>query len=102
MSDIMQVLEAVNSALNVIKRVAETPGVNMLPYATTVSTAIAAVQTAYSAGVSVVPYVVAIKKTFDKPGIPAQSDLDALDAKIDALEAKVQAPLPPKEDGEPD
>lgn len=101
MADLKQVLDAVNTALGVIKTVAETPGVNMIPYATTISSAISALQAAYLAGQNITPYIVAIKDTFTG-GVPTQDKLDALDAKIAELEAKADAPLPPKEDGEPD
>lgn len=99
--DIKQLVETFNSVASVIKTVADTPGVNMIPYATTVSSAIGALQTAVNAGVNILPYVIAIKGTFDG-GVPTQAQLDALDAEIARLEALVDAPLPPKEDGEPE
>lgn len=102
MSTLKEVLDAVNTALGVIKTVAETPGINMIPYVNTISGAISALQTAYSVGQNIIPYVIAIKDTFSGEGLPSQDKLDALDAKIAELEAKVQAPLPPKEDGEED
>jgi len=49
----------------------------------------------------VLPYVTAIKDTFSG-GVPTQAQLNDLDVKIMELEAMVDAPLPPKEDGEPD
>ena len=101
MTDITQVLEAVNSALNVIKQVANTPGISAIPYVSTVSAAISAIQTAYTVGKDIVPYVTAIKDTFSG-GVPTQEQLDALDAKIAELESEVNAPLPPKEEGEDD
>lgn len=101
MSDIKQLLDTFNTVTGVIKTIAETPGVNMLPYASTVSAAIGGLQAAVNAGVNIVPYVTAIKDTFSG-GVPTQEQLDALDAKIAELEALVDAPLPPKEAGEPD
>ena len=99
--DIKQLVDAFNSVANVIKTVANTPGVNMIPYATTVAAAVGALQSAVAAGVNILPYVQAIKETFEG-GVPTQGQLDSLDAKIAELEAKVQAPLPPREDGEPE
>ena len=99
--DIKALVEAFNSVASVVKTVADTPGVNMIPYATTVSSAIGALQTAVNAGVNILPYVVAIKDTFSG-GVPTQAQLDALDAEIARLEALVDAPLPPKEAGEPE
>jgi hypothetical protein len=101
MSDLAKVLDAVSSALTVIKTVADTPGINIIPYAATISSAIAALQTAYTVGKNITPYIVAIKDTFTG-GVPTEAELAALDAKIADLEAKADAPLPPKEDGEPD
>ena len=99
--NLTQVLDAVNAALSVIKTVANTPGVNMIPYVSTVSSAISVLQAAYSAGKNITPYVEAIANTFSG-GVPTQAELDALDAQIAELEAQVDAPLPPKEDGEPE
>lgn len=101
MSDFQKALDAINLALGVVKTVASTPGVNLLPYASTVAAAVGAMQTAVAAGVSIMPYVTAITDTFSG-GTPTEQELAALDAKIAELEAKVQEPLPPKEDGEED
>lgn len=102
MADLNSVLDAVSSALRVIKTVADTPGLNIIPYVATASSAISALQMAVSVGQNIVPYVTAIRDTFSGDGVPSQAQLDSLDAKIAELEAKIQAPLPPKEDGEPD
>ena len=101
MTDIKQLLDTFNTVAGVIKTVAETPGVNMLPYASTVSSAISALQAGLNAGANILPYVTAIKDTFSG-GVPSQEQLDALDAKIAELEALVDAPLPPAEPGEPE
>lgn len=102
MADLTQILEAVDSVMLKIKTVADVPGINLLPYVSTASSVISAVHMAYVAGKDITPYITAIQDTFSKPGLPSTEDVVALDAKIAALEAKVQAPLPPKEDGEPD
>lgn len=99
--DIKQLVDTFNSVANVIKTVANTPGVNMIPYADTVASAVGALQSAVNAGINILPYVVAIKETFEG-GIPTQSQLDDLDAKIVELEALVDAPLPAREEGEPE
>lgn len=101
MADLKQILEAVNLALGVVKTVAETPGVNVLPYATTVSAAVTALQAAFTAGKNITPYIEAIKDTFGG-GVPSEEKRAALDARIAELEAAADAPLPPKEEGEPD
>lgn len=101
MADTKQILDTFNTVAGTIKTIAETPGVNMLPYATTVAAAIGALQAAVNAGVNIAPYVTAISDTFSGD-IPTQEQLDALDVKIAELEAEVDAALPPKEDGEPD
>jgi len=100
MDEFLRLIEAVNTGLNVVKKVVDLPGVNALPYATTLSNAIAAVQTAAEAGMSVLPYIEAIKDTFSGDTPPTEAQLSELDAKIDELRAKLHAPLPPKEDGE--
>jgi hypothetical protein len=100
--DFSAILGAVKTAADVVKRAAETPGINLLPYASTVASVIGVLQAAISAGEDVAPFVARIKKTFDTDELPSADDLSALDAEIAVLEAKIQAPLPPKEDGEPD
>lgn len=102
MADISQILEAIDTVMTKIKSVADIPGINLLPYVSTASSVIGAVHMAYTAGKDITPYITAIQDTFSKPGTPSEDDMAALDAKIADLEAKVQAPLPPKEDGEPD
>lgn len=98
--DWRKLLDSVNTALTVIKTVADTPGVNVLPYAALVSSAIGVIQLGIGAGLNVVPYVDALKETF-QGGVPTQAQMDALDAKIRELEDKVQAAPPPAEAGEP-
>ncbi len=99
--DIKELLAAFNSVAGVIKTVAGTPGISMIPIAGTVSSAVSVLQVAVNAGVNIAPYVLAIKDTFID-GPPPPEKLAALDAKIAELEALVDAPLPPKEAGEKD
>lgn len=102
MADLTKILDAIDTAMGVIKNIADTPGVNLIPYVSTLSGVIGTVHAAYNAGKNITPYIQAISDTFSKPGVPTEADMAALDAKIADLEAQVQAPLPPKEDGEPD
>lgn len=102
MSSIKAILEAVDKAMVVVKGIADTPGINMIPYVSTLSTVIGATHAAYTAGKSIEPYVAALADTFSGSAPPTESDLAALNAKIAALEAEVQKPLPPKEEGEED
>lgn len=99
--DWKRAFEAVNQALNVIHIAGSTPGVNLIPYVSSVTSAASALQAGLNAAVNIVPYVEAIKDTF-AGGLPSASKLAALDGKIKELEALVDAPLPPKEAGEPD
>lgn len=101
MATATEILDAVDTALTVIKSVADTPGVNVLPYAALVSSAVSAIKLGIGAGRNVVPYVNALKDTFSG-GTPTQAQMDALDVKIKELEAQVQAPPPPADEGEPD
>lgn len=102
MADLKSVLEAIDNAMGVVKTIADTPGINLVPYVSTLSSVIGTVHAVYTAGKDITPFVQAISDTFTKPGAPTEADMAALDAKIAALEADVDSPLPPKEDGEPD
>jgi hypothetical protein len=99
--DFKALLNAFDNVAGVIKTIADTPGVNLIPYASTVSSAVSAIQAAVKVGENVAPLVTALTNTFDD-GIPTQDQLDALNARIAALRSKIHAPLPPKEDGEED
>ena len=98
--DLEKVLETIDRALGVVKTVADTPGVNLIPYVSTVSSAIGAVHVAYTAGKNITPYIKAISDTFASSKPPTEDQLADLDAKIFALESAIDAPLPPKEEGE--
>lgn len=95
-----QVLDAVSAGLGVIKQVASTPGLNVLPYVSTIISAASALQAAEAAGRDIAPYISAISGTFSG-NVPTADDLTALDAQIALLDAQVDAPLPPAEPGEP-
>lgn len=103
MADIDQILDVVNTVANTIKTAASLPGINMLPYANTIAGAIDLLQLAVQAGRDITPYVSAIKNTFgDGAKLPTDEELAALDAKIAALRAELQAPLPEKDPDEPE
>lgn len=99
--DFKALLDAFGNVASVIKTIADTPGVNLIPYASTVSNAVSAIQLGLKLGENVSTQINALRDTFAN-GIPSQDKLDALDAKIATLRAKIHAPLPPKEEGEED
>lgn len=94
-------LEAIKLAVCAVKTAAQTPGVEVAPYAETVYAAICALQAAERAGASTTPYVDAIIETFSGDGIPSTDDLSKLDAEIGVIEMEMPKPLPPKEADEP-
>lgn len=101
MASISDVLETMDRVMLGIKAVADTPGISLIPYVSTVSGIIGTVHAAYEAGKNITPYIEAIKNTFDGK-TPSEDEIATLNARIAALEAEIDAPLPPKEDGEPD
>lgn len=101
MSAWKQAFDVINLALGAINAFGNTPGVNLIPYVSTVAAAAGALKAGINAAVNIAPYVAAITNTFSG-GLPTPAELAALDAKIAELEALVAAPLPPKEDGEED
>jgi hypothetical protein len=94
-------LEAFNNVANAVKGAANLPGVNLLPYASTVANAIDTIQAAIALGKNVTANIISIRDTFSD-GLPSEEKLAALDAEIAALRARIHAPLPPKEEGEED
>jgi hypothetical protein len=101
MSAWKQAFDVINLALGAISTAGNTPGVNLIPYVSTVAAAAGALKAGLNAAVNIAPYVAAITETFSGE-LPSASQLAALDAKIAELEVLVAAPLPPKEDGEED
>lgn len=105
MIDIGKVLGAIQAGMGVVKTVVQTaavtPGLNAIPYIQTVSAAVTAIDAGIKAGVNIMPFVESLRQTFGD-GVPPPEKLDELNAKIAELEALADAPLPPKEDGEPD
>lgn len=101
--DWVKILDTTSTVLGVLGTVANTPGVNMIPYVAVAGAAINALQAAVNAGRNVRPYIEAISSTFgDGSKVPTPEEIAALDDKIAELEAEVQAPLPPAEEGEED
>lgn len=96
-----QAFEVVQRALSVVNKFGNLPLVNLIPYVSTITAAAGAVEAGINAGVRVAPYIEAIADTF-KDGLPSDEQHRALDERIAELEARVQAPLPPREDGEPE
>lgn len=92
-------LNAVSTALGVVKSIAATPGVNLLPYVSTIESTANVLQFAIKAGASVADDIAAFADTFSS-GVPSQEKLDALDARIAKLRSQLHAPLPEKEEGE--
>lgn len=101
MADWQQAFNVINMALSAISTAGNTPGINLIPYVSTVAAAASALQAGLNAGVKIVPYIEAIKDTFSE-GLPTEAARAALHAKIAELEALVDAPLPPPEEGEED
>lgn len=99
MTDFKSLLSAVTTALGAISAAGNIPGVNLIPYVSTVATAAGLLQFALEKGINVASDIAALRDTF-KNGLPTQDKIDALDARIKSLRTKLHAPLPPKEDGE--
>jgi len=99
--DIHALLDAFGNVASVVKTIADTPGINMIPYASTVSSAVSAIQAGIRLGENVTTQINALRDTFAN-GVPTKAQLDALDARIETLRAKIHSPLPEKEEGEED
>lgn len=101
MADWKSVVDVISNALGMISSAANTPGINLIPYVSTVAVAANALKAGLNAAVNVAPYVIAIKDTFSGT-LPTEAELTALRTKMADLEAIVDAPLPPKEEDEPE
>ncbi len=99
-TSLASVLSAVGTALSAIKTAADLPGVNLIPYVSTVSSVISVAQLALSQGQNIANLVTDLRETF-AGGLPTDAQLAALDARIATARAKLHAPLPAPEDGEP-
>lgn len=99
--DLKTILGAVDTALGAIKTATNLPGVNLIPYVSTVSSAVGVIQLMLEQGKNVAGLVADLKETFSG-GLPSEDKRAALDARIAAARAKLHAPLPPKEEGETD
>lgn len=99
MGTFSSLLSAVVTALGVIKTAGNLPGINLIPYVSTVANVAGVLQFAIEKGKNVASDIAALKDTFAN-GLPSQDKLDALDARINALRDKLHAPLPPPEAGE--
>lgn len=101
MANWKRAFEVISDALGVVSAAGSIPGVNLIPYVGTITAAAGAIQSGLNAGRRVQPYLEAVAKTFSG-ALPTEAERLALDARIADLEARVRAPLPPKEPGEPD
>lgn len=101
MADWQSALNVISTALGVISTATSAPGINLIPYVSTIAAAANAINIGLKTAVNVAPYIKAISDTFSG-GLPTQEQRIALDLKIAELEAQLHAPLPPKEEGEED
>jgi hypothetical protein len=99
-TSLTSVLGALSTALGAIKTAADLPGVNLIPYVSTVSSFIGLAQLAISQGQNISNLVTDLKTTF-AGGLPTDEQLAALDARIAVARTKLHAPLPSPEEGEP-
>lgn len=99
--DAIKALDAIDTALQVISGIANTPGINLIPYVSTVAAVAGLASKAITIGKDVTPLLEELKSTFDG-GQPPQAAMDALDAKIALARQRLLAPMPPLEPGEPE
>ena|SRR6478672_10196116 len=93
-------LSALDTALGAIKTATDLPGVNLIPYVSTVSSVVSLAQLALSQRQNITNLVTDLQETF-AGGLPTTAQLAALDARIAAARGKLHAPLPAPEEGEP-
>lgn len=93
--------DAVQTALKVVAAADDIPGAKLIPHVSTIAGAAEAIQAGINTGKKVAPLVKAMVKTYSG-GLPTDEERAALDARIKSLEAEVDAPLPRREEGEPE
>lgn len=100
--DLKEVLGIVSTSLGVINKLGNTPGVNLIPYVSTVASAAGALSMLIDAGKEFEPLATKLKDTFkpDAP-LPTEAELAALDADTEAELTKLRT-MPPREDDEPE
>ena len=100
--DIKEVLGIVSTSLGVINKLGSTPGVNLIPYVSTVSSVAGALSMLIDLGQDAGPLALKLKDTFksDAPP-PTEAEIAALDADTEAVLAELRI-MPPKEDDEPE
>lgn len=99
--DISKLLAGIETALGVVKQVSEIPGADLIPYVSTIKTVIGAVQAGIKLGKDVAPDVEDFIETFSGK-IPTVEELAELNTRIADRQAKLHAPIPAREDGEPE
>lgn len=95
------VVDAAENVLSVIQTVGNLPGVDLIPYVSTVTKFLGYAQKAIEVGKVVAPQVADFVDTFSN-GLPPAEKLAALDARIAANHAAIQGFTPVAEEGEPE
>ena len=95
------ILDAAETALNVIQTAGNIPGVDLIPYVGTVLKFVGYAKKAVSVGQRIEPDVEDFVSTFSG-GLPSEEKRAELDARIEANHAKIQAFTPVAEEGEED
>lgn len=98
--DYKVLLDTVVKALDMIQVVGSTPGVNLIPYVSTIANAAGTIKMGLDVGKNVAAQIAAFQETFENAPTPNQ--LASLNIKISELRQELHAPLPPREDGEPE
>lgn len=101
--DFATIMNSVDTALGVVQKFASVPGVNLIPYVSTISSVVSVGHALIAAGKEGVSLFQNMKTTFAATdGLPTDEAMAALDAQIATARAKLHAPMPPREDGEPE
>jgi hypothetical protein len=100
--EVKDVLGIVSTSLGVIQQIGNTPGVNLIPYVSTVSSVAGALSQLIAAEQEFEPLALKLAGTFKKDAAPpTEAEIAALDADTEAELAKLRA-MPPREEGEPE